>query len=353
LPSIGLRLLLIAAAIAVALVPIPAGLVERLYSTALYPPLQAFVTRTSNLVPFALLDALIVVIVLWLLWRCVRDLRGRARWGSVLGRWLLRLASLTAVVYLAFVLVWGLNYRRPPLSQRLARTTAWADDSVKQLAREAVAEVNRRYAAAHAAGAFDPHAIDGPLASAFRDTLRLLGLPDRTVPGRPKRTLLDPYYRAAAVAGMTDPFFLETLVVSDLLPIERPLVIAHEWSHLAGINDEGDANFVAWLTGVRSSDAGRYSAWLFMYGEALSSMPRAERAEIAGQLGPGPREDLRAIEARQRRNVRPVIADAGWQVYDRYLKANRIEAGAASYRHVVRLAVETRFGPNWTPVLAR
>jgi hypothetical protein len=43
---------------------------------------------------------------------------------------------------------------------------------------------------------------------------------------------------------MTDPFFLETLVASDVLPFERPFLVAHEWSHLAGIADEGEANFV-------------------------------------------------------------------------------------------------------------
>jgi hypothetical protein len=33
-----------------------------------------------------------------------------------------------------------------------------------------------------------------------------------------------------------------------------------------------------------------------------------------------------------------------WRVYDRYLKANRIEEGAASYAQVVRLLLGTRLG---------
>jgi hypothetical protein len=33
---------------------------------------------------------------------------------------------------------------------------------------------------------------------------------------------------------MTDPFLLETLLASNLLPFEVPAVIAHEWGHLAG-----------------------------------------------------------------------------------------------------------------------
>ena len=64
----------------------------------------------------------------------------------------------------------------------------------------------------------------------------------------PKRSLLGLYFRWAAIDGMTDPFFLEIIVNPDVLPVERPFVVAHEWAHLAGYADESEANFVAWLT---------------------------------------------------------------------------------------------------------
>ena len=44
-------------------------------------------------------------------------------------------------------------------------------------------------------------------------------------------------------------------VVSDLPPFERPIVTAHEWAHLAGYNDEGEANFVGWLSCMRGDEA--------------------------------------------------------------------------------------------------
>jgi hypothetical protein len=216
----------------------------------------------------------------------------------------------------------------------------------------AVDQLNTHYRAAHANVASGVASIDPSLAASFERVQHLIGLQGGAVPGRPKRSLLDPYFRAASVAGMTNPFFLETLIASDLLPVERPMVIAHEWSHLAGINDEGEANFVAWLTGVHGSPAGRYSAWLFMYEQTLSSLGRNQRAEIARKLDPGPRADLRAIAERQRRNVRPVVANTGWRVYDQYLKANRVPSGAASYAEVVRMVLQTRFEPEWKPVLA-
>jgi len=170
------------------------------------------------------------------------------------------------------------------------------------------------------------------------------------VPGRPKRTILDPYFRRAGVDGMTDPFFLETLIATDVLPFERPQVIAHEWAHLAGINDEGEANFVGWLACLRASSAAQYSGWLFIFRELGQSVPGEARKLITASLGPGPRADLRAINDRIIRNVNPRISAVGWSVYDSYLKANRVEAGAASYGEVVRLVVGTRLASGWDPL---
>jgi hypothetical protein len=68
------------------------------------------------------------------------------------------------------------------------------------------------------------------------------------------------------------------------------------------------------------------------------------------RLGPGPREDLQAIRDRFARNVSPRVSAVGWKVYDSYLKANRVESGAASYAEVVRLILGVRFTGAWTPL---
>src|SRR5207344_2001683 len=98
-----------------------------------------------------------------------------------------------------------------------------------------------------------------------------------------------------------------TFVVSDLLPFERPAVIAHEWSHLAGIADEGDANFTAWLTCLRGSPAHQYSGWLFLYDEVAGTLPLSALRQVAASLNEGPRADLRAIRDRLQRQINPAI----------------------------------------------
>ena len=108
------------------------------------------------------------------------------------------------------------------------------------------------------------------------------------MPGVPKRSLLGWYFRAAAIDGMTDPFFLEIILNPDVLPFERPFVLAHEWAHLAGYADEAEANFVAWLTCIRADRAAQYSGWLeaYRYAEAAlpaRATPRAATPPLSGR----------------------------------------------------------------------
>jgi hypothetical protein len=77
---------------------------------------------------------------------------------------------------------------------------------------------------------------------------------------------------------------------------------------------------------------------------------RADRAAIAAALAAGPREDLQAIRDRVTRHVSPRLSAAGWRVYDSYLKANRVESGAASYGEVVSLALGARLASGRSPL---
>jgi uncharacterized protein DUF3810 len=333
-------LILVATAILAALVPLPAWLVERVFSRGFYAALQPAVTFASNLAPFAWLDLAIGAVVALLIGLgAVNFMRSGGLFA--LRRTLERIVVWGAAIYLAFLVLWGLNYRRERMPERLAfDAAAVTPAAAARLASVAVDRLNALHAAAHAEGWVSGGAIDPALAGAFDRIARAIGgLSRGIVVGRPKRSILDWYFRRAGVSGMTDPIFLETLVASDLLPYERPHVIAHEWAHLAGLADEGEANVAGWLACLAGSTADQYSGWLFMYGEAVASLAGHERVAVAGRVADGPRADLAAIRDRSLRNVDRRLSAAGWQVYDAYLRANRIESGTRSYSDVVRLAL--------------
>ena len=323
--------------------PVPPEVVERHYSTRVYLGLQHALTSASNQVPFALLDLLLAAAVaLWiaLAWRDIRRSATAVRAAGPIG---VRTIVWCAAASLIFFATWGLNYRRMRLIDKLPYDeSAVTADAALAAARLTVDRLNRLHAPAHASGWPPPRAVDAPLAIGFARALRDVRVPPSIVVARPKRTILDWYFRRAGVAGMTDPFFLETLVASDALPFERPFVVAHEWSHLAGLTDEGDANFVGWLACMRAGAPAQYSGSLFLYCELAGIVSPPDRAALGAALGPGPRDDLRAIRERFAREVSPRLSAAGWRVYDSYLRANRVEAGTGSYADVVRLVLGVR-----------
>ena len=337
------RAALVALAAGAAVIPLPAAAVDRWYSAGVYATLQPRLTSLSNLAPFALFDLLAVVLAIAWTVLAARELR---RTPSRL-RGALQIAAHTivcgAALYLLFLALWGLNYRRPRMRETVVYDeSAVTADAAVRAARLATERLNALHDRAHVSGWPTSGQVDPVLADGFRRAVRAAGIQRDVVPGRPKRTIFDWYFRRAGVDGMTDPFFLETLVATRVLPFERAFVIAHEWSHLAGIADEGEANFIAWLSCAGGSPSNAYSGWLFMYGELAGAVRGPDRAVLSAALDAGPRTDLRAIRDRYVRDVNRRVADAGWRIYDSYLKANHVDAGTASYDEVVRLVLGLR-----------
>ena len=260
--------------------------------------------------------------------------------------------AIGAVLYLWFLGAWGLNYQRQPLREQLDfREERITRDGLRALAARTVDSLNALYRDAHAAGWAELAATPVALGPAFERAQRDLALPWTAHAGRPKRTLFNFYFTRVSIDGMTGPFFLETLTNGTLLPFERAATVAHEWSHLAGYADESEANFVGWLVCMRGPAPVQYSGWLSLYGTVLGALPRSDRDAVAQRLDEGPRADLREISDRIRRHAVPVASRAGYALYDRFLKANRIEAGVRSYGEVLRLLLGTRFTEDGAPVL--
>lgn len=336
-----LHLALIAIALLAALASIPPTWVERGFSTDLYPSLQAAVTSVSNLTRIALVDVVIAAALVGALGIWIRH--GRRAWhGRRIGPLFtaLRLtAALAAFIYLWFFGFWGLNYGRVAADASAAfdegRVTTVA---VRALATRAVQEANSRYDAAHQAGFPSVDATPAALVRSLHEIEQSLGRPRPTVPARPKRSLLTPFFRAAGVDGMLAPFALETLLNPDLTGPERPIVLAHEWAHLSGYAPEDEASFVGVLVALNADLPSQYSAWLSLVFDTTAMLTTDDRQRLYRMLGPGPQRDQAAIAQRLLQRV-DVVQRASWVAYDGYLKSQGVDEGVRSYGGVVRLLI--------------
>lgn len=340
-------------AAALALTPLPRQAVERVYSRGVYPVLQPWLTTLSNTTPFAWFDVLVImtggaIITLW----TVRLRQRKTRLVPALAGLALDTAAIAAVLYLWFLGAWGLNYQRQPLRESLDfREERITRDALRALAGRTVDSLNTLHRDAHNAGWPELEATPAALEPAFLQAQRDLALAWTAQAGRPKHTLFNFYFTRVSVDGMTGPFFLETLANGTLLPFERAATVAHEWSHLAGYAEESEANFVGWLICMRGTAPAQYSGWLSLYGTVVGALPRPDRDDVMARLDAGPRADLRAISDRIRRHAVPAASRAGYALYDRFLKANRVAAGVRSYDEVLRLLLGTKFNEDRSPVL--
>jgi len=370
------RAVLIAAALLLYFFPPSPAWVERYFSNGYYPGLQRSLASVSNRIPFAVCDVLIVLLAIGLPgWWAIRiRSAGTGRRAAAVGSLAFGTASLAAAVFLLFQALWGLNYLREPLTNKLDYDRARVTEAAAiQLADLAVTELNALTTAAHRSAWPDRQEWSKRLRSPFEQAVADLGDSGRTGLSTPKKSVFNFYLSAAGIDGFTNPFGMEVVLDSRLLPQEQPFAIAHEWAHLAGFADESEANFIALITCLRCEDLSvRYAGWLSVYpslahaaafnapasnaaaSNAASSNSAADNKDERPnrpQLAKEVSSDLAAIQKRRSEGVKPWVSGAEWRIYDRFLKANGVQAGIESYDLFIELALGTRFAPTWIPQL--
>jgi hypothetical protein len=327
-------LVLLVLALLFALAPLPDWMVEQFYSRGVYPTLQIWITTVTNLVPVAILDLMILGALCILVLRTSSLFVAVRKRGVISAAWeaIRRLVRAASIITIVFMWVWGFNYRRVPLETALGGNTPHLSADLLQTT---VADANalavrvRQDKGSQADMSYDDIAkiLPGPM----NDALQQIGREPLGMPGRPKFSLvLTPFFTWTGVDGMINPLALESIVHPDLLPFERPYVLAHEWGHLSGHADEAEASAVGWLACMNGPPPFAYSASLYLIMEARVALPPDLRASATAALDPAVRSDIDAIADRLQKE-QPEMQHAASQVYDEYLKANRVEDGNASY----------------------
>jgi hypothetical protein len=321
--------------------PLPDWVINGFYSDSIYPQLQRAVTSGTNFMPFAVLDVLIVAAQLLTLFTALRLLRKASNAGVMDALWdgSRRLLRGAALIVILFLVGWGYNYRRQPLEQRFpgGRAAAPTTDALQAAVLDANALAARLRRAIGSEMDQEYEVVAGALDAPMRAALEQLQQPALGQPGRPKHSImLTPFFTWAGVTGMINPIGLESIVHPDLLPYERPFVLAHEWAHLAGQADEAQASAVGWLACMRGTPQLAYSASLYLIMEAASALPGETRQVVMKQLDAGVRSDIDDILRRLQRG-KPVVQRTASRVYDEYLRANRVADGTASYGRALSL----------------
>lgn len=327
-------------------------LVETFYSRGLYPRILRVVSLPANLSGFSVAEMLLLFLLAGLAasaaWQVRVLILRRRKPLDLLTSSLSSLFWFSAVAAALFMLVYGLNYQRPPLAESLRLEKREPDlQELETISRVIVEGVNRNYAESGAVSSGE-YGSGLPLTRAqlfavleesfAAETLtRDLGAGVARV--TPKHVYFSGVMSSLGVSGIYSPFTGEPNYNAVLPESDLPFTAAHEMAHRRGFARESEASFVAFLVCTKSSNAYvRYSGYLnALRVLAVLRLRAPERhTEVAALLAEGPRADLRASALFWQRHA-GALSRLTRRVNNAYLKANRVRSGVRNYGEVVSL----------------
>ena len=346
-----------------------------IYTTRIYPIIGSLLSPISGLFPFALGDLFIALSIVWVIFYPIYEIKWRKQLAKrffflaakrgcypkkkvVFGR----VAEYLLWVYAWFYIAWGLNYSQPniycrtgmkPVEVSEAKFREFAyryADSINYLSEERRVKSEETAFDDQRESQFNGMVDDG-LKNRVRDTVLKgyneigakegINAPFNQHP-HAKTMLFTPLSSMSGVTGSMGPFFCEFTLNGDIRPHDYPAIYAHEFAHLLGIANEGEANFYSYIVCTASSDkavkfSGYYHIFFHVLRNVFDILGEKEGEKFLKYIRP---EIIQL--AKSDRNYwlskRCKVLDAAQDfIFDLYLRGNHVAEGRKSYSGVVGL----------------
>lgn len=306
------------------------------YARHVYPICSMILSAVSSLVPFSLEEILVIGIVLWLVIYPIIKKRKRKTWKRILGREV----ELLVWVYIWFYLGWGLNYFRYNIYTRVrVAPVQYEEQAFLRFLSNYKDSLNQSYVADVQP---NTNAMDREMKEFYRQVPSSFGLAMPKDFQTPKYFTFTPLYSGVGVLGSMGPFFAESQLNKDLLPVQLPFTYAHEYSHLLGVSNEAEANYWAYQVCINSSfPAVRYSGYFgilpYVLINASSLLSQDRFREWIKGIRPEIVEEYEDKRTYWSERYSPFIGELQNHIYDWFLKGNNISSGRKNYAEVISI----------------
>lgn len=329
-----------------------------IYTTRIYPIIGSLLSPISGLFPFAVGDIFIALSIVWVFFYPIYEIKWRKQLAKrffflaakrgcypkkkvVFGR----VAEYLLWVYAWFYIAWGLNYSQPNIYCRTGMKPA-------EVSEAKFREFAYRYAdSINSLSEEFNGMVDDGLKNRVRDAVLKgyneigakegINAPFNQHP-HAKTMLFTPLSSMSGVTGSMGPFFCEFTLNGDIRPHDYPAIYAHEFAHLLGIANEGEANFYSYIVCTASSDkavkfSGYYHIFFHVLRNVFDILGEKEGEKFLKYIRP---EIIQL--AKSDRNYwlskRCKVLDAAQDfIFDLYLRGNHVAEGRKSYSGVVGL----------------
>jgi len=318
-------------------------LAERYYSQKFYPALATVISYLSSFVPFSIDDAFYLILIISALIIIGLTIGGKVS----VKRSSLIILNVLFSVYILFYVLWGFNYFRVDINNRLGLIEREANQQeFMNVFNDLIASANETYTSYDI---FKEEEIAKQIEESFSRLVPILKI---NYPGgrrRAKPVTFSGLFAQAGISGYYGPFFNEIHINTKLLPVEFPFVLAHEKAHQFGITGEAEANFYAWLVCTQSeSKQLQYSANLIALRYFIFHGKNQEGyREAIEKIDKRVLEDIRRIYQHWQSLRNDKVEAVAERMNDAYLKTNQVEKGIADYtgivKHIMDFSLDTAF----------
>ncbi len=325
---------------------------EQIYALHIYKWISQAVSSVTGIIPFSLAELLFffcpVAALSILIWFAVRMIMIREERRSRLFKGILNLLCMVSVLLFIFVIFAGINYYRYPFSyySKLEVRDSSLDELLQMTESLAIqaGELREKVPCTDEQGVFKLSMSHRELAE-LENKVYLQLAEDYPVLGgkygNAKQVLLSSLMSYTEITGIFIPFTMEANVNVAVPDYTIPATMFHEMSHLRGFMREDEANFIAYLAGMKSDDVElQYSSTmlaLIVSGNALYDKDKELYMQVRDLYTEGVLKDIRANTLYWQQFDQSVVSTISDKINDTYLKANAQTDGVQSYGRMVDL----------------
>ncbi len=323
---------------------------EKYYSLGINKTIIEFLSLNFGFLPFSVFEVLIFLLLLFLAWYILATIYNMIRYHDylfqVLGKFVLNIVVIAALLFSSFELLWGLNYKRPQfgLKHGLVVEQYTTEDLgalyVHLLKR---AKVIRQYLDEDTNGVAQMYGdYKNIFDRAYMGFYELKYIFDELGGnyGLAKPLVASDLLNHACITGIYSPFTGEPNVNVEIPPMYIPSTTCHEMGHQRGFGYEDQCNFIAFITCERHPHPDfQYSGYLLALAYTSNALGRVDLDMLQSlnqQMSEGIKRDLDYGNAFWDQ-YRGQIKEAARSVNNTFLKTNGVKSGTQSYGKVVDL----------------
>jgi len=316
--------------------------IEKYYSNGFYKITSNLLRKLLGNIQFSVGDIIYGIVVAFLLYKIIKNRKSITLKTAIIG-----ILNMLSVFYFLFHLLWGMNYYRIPLEEKMNLSYEYSHEQLLYFTDKMIEKSNALHLQItnnDSLKVVNPYS-NKQIYEKTQNAYNLLSAKHSEFTYQNhcvKNSLISSWLSYMGFGGYMNPFTGEAQVNALLPKYTFATTTLHEISHQIGYASESEANFIGYLASVNSDDLYfKYSGTVFVLRYCLKNIERIKSETM--------KEYLPKINYGIRLNFQETTAF--WEsyqnpleiffktFYDNFLKVNAQEEGIESYSKFLGLLI--------------